>query len=103
MKGFPKAINNRNDLDNVSKLFPNETRGYLDSILANRKIWSYVTNLDSEEDGVVDDTHKVVVNEDTISGITTYSQYNLVDNLDLIKPFGFSSFEEVMEYSDEIQ
>ena len=102
MKGFPKTINNRNDLDNIVKMFPEDTKKFLDGILANRKIWCYVSELDSEEDGVVDSTHKVVVNEDTTNSITTFSQYELIDNLDLIKPFGLNSYEELVEYKGVI-
>ena len=98
MQGFPKNINNRNDLDHVKVLFPEDTKKYLNNTLVNRKIWSYVGDLEKEEDGVVDDAHKVMSNEDSINGTTTYSQYELVDNLDLIKHLDFNSYVELEEY-----
>ena len=98
MQGFPKNINNRNDLDHVKVLFPEDTKKYLNNTLVNRKIWSYVGDLEKEEDGVVDDTHKVMSNEDSMNGTTTYSQYELVDNLDLIKHLDFNSYAELEEY-----
>ena len=98
MLGFPKNINNRNDLDHVKVLFPEDTKKYLNNTLVNRKIWSYVGDLEKEEDGVVDDTHKVMSNEDSINGTTTYSQYELIDNLDLIKHLDFNSYVELEEY-----
>ena len=97
MKGFPKNINNRNDLDHVKILFPEDTKKYLSTTLLNRKIWSYVGDLEKEEDGVVDDTHKVMSNEST-EGVTIFSQYELVDNLDLIKHLDFNSYVELEEY-----
>ena len=98
MQGFPKNINNRNDLDHVKVLFPEDTKKYLNNTLVNRKIWSYVGDLEKEEDGVVDDTHKVMSNEDTINGTNIYSQYELIDNLDLIKHLDFNSYAELEEY-----
>ena len=98
MQDFPKNINNRNDLDHVKVLFPEDTKKYLNNALVNRKIWSYVGDLEKEEDGVVDDTHRVLSNEDSINGTTTYSQYELIDNLDLIKHLDFNSYVELGEY-----
>lgn len=98
MQGFSKNINNRNDLDHVKALFPEDTKKYLNNALVNRKTWSYVGDLEKEEDGVVDDTHKVLSNEDSMNGATTYSQYELIDNLDLIKHLDFNSYVELEEY-----
>ena len=53
MQGFPKNINNRNDLDHVKVLFPEDTKKYLNNALVNRKIWLYVGDLEKEEDNIL--------------------------------------------------
>lgn len=79
MQGFPKTLNSKEDYlyikENFDKsLWLPEFQNLLDSY----KDWFFVSNLDSEDEGTTDDTHKVVVseNEDT----TTYAQYELQEN-----------------------
>jgi len=54
MRGFPKFFNTKADVLNSLALYPDETRAYVQMILANRKLWvqTYYT-----APGVNDETH----------------------------------------------
>lgn len=97
MKGFPKNINNRQDLDHLNEKYPRETKDYLQKIVDNRSIWALVSEINIA-DGVEDKTHKVVTSEGEGDNEDVHYQYELVDNLSPINKFDFNTYDEVEEY-----
>lgn len=39
MRGFPKTISTKNDIQNLRQLYPDETREYLQKLLDTRFVW----------------------------------------------------------------
>lgn len=60
MNGFPKYLNSREDVDNMKDLCPKETAAYLQTLLDGRFVWTVTGELTEGDDGLTDDTHKVV-------------------------------------------
>ena len=97
MRNYPKHINNREDLDYLIVKYPVETKEFLQGILDSRKIWEASGELVTEAEGITDATHKVVV-EDGMEDTKTIYQMVSVDDLGLLKPYEFSTFEELDTY-----
>lgn len=72
MRGYPKFLNSKTDYDYVRENFPREQwLPDFQALLTSAYDWFFEKMLDSEADGVTDDTHKVVVDEEQ----KTYAQY----------------------------
>ena len=39
MRGFPRTISTKNDIQNLLQLYPDETREYLQKLLDTRFVW----------------------------------------------------------------
>jgi hypothetical protein len=61
MKGFPKTFNTKKDVELCLEKWPRQTKAFLQRILDNRFEWLIDRKLDSTEEGVENDTHKVSV------------------------------------------
>lgn len=80
MRGYPKNLNSKEDYEFVRANFPAEQ--WLpdwQNLLESRFVWLPTGPVESEEAGIVDDTHKVVASE-TEEGKTEYTQYELSEN-----------------------
>lgn len=62
MRGFPKYsdISTKYDVDNLKGTFPKETKKFLETIRDDRFIWVTTGTLEHKEDGIVDETHRVI-------------------------------------------
>lgn len=91
MRGFPKYtdISTKYDVENLKSTFPKETKAFLESLMNDRFIWISLGILANKEDGVTDDTHRVVEIKETEPGpsedeptieVTKYSQQELVED-----------------------
>lgn len=63
MRGFPRHLNSKQDYLNLIGEYPAETRAALTSLLDDRIQWMNTGTLAKEKDGIEDDTHKVIKNE----------------------------------------
>lgn len=68
MRGFPKHLNTRQDVDNVLQSHPEQARQRLQAMVDERFNWFYDGELADGEAGVTDDTHKVETFEDETTG-----------------------------------
>lgn len=81
MKGFPKYLNTKADYEYIKENFPKEQwQPHWQSLLDERKNWFPTGQVESEEAGITDDTHKVVKYEDMDGGTATYTQMELQDD-----------------------
>lgn len=81
MKGFPKFLNTKADYEYIKDNFPAEQwKPRWQNLLDERKNWFPTGQVESEEAGITDDTHKVVKYEDTSEGTTAYTQMELQDD-----------------------
>jgi len=89
MRGYPKHINTRRDLDVAMSIDAERTRAMLRRALDAREGWRTVAPLASESDGITDDTHRVVDQGDEETGPQWYQQEwgplpgNMIDRLGL--------------------
>lgn len=60
MKGYPKHFNTRKDFLIALEIDPPRARAFLQDAVQYRDGWSMSAHLASEEDGITDDTHRVV-------------------------------------------
>lgn len=67
MKGFPKHLNTRYDVEYCLQNFPEDTKVFLTQKLAEVKQWLMTSKLADEDIGITDETHKVVEVQDTIT------------------------------------
>ena len=75
MVGYPKHLNTKKDFLYVKEHFPKEMWiGDFKALLSDMRNWFFEKELSSKEEGIEDDTHKVVEMEDMDKNIT-YSQY----------------------------
>jgi hypothetical protein len=105
MKGFPKYINSRSDLDNCAAEFPEQTRLFLLDILNFKDVWVVTKILSDEDDGLVDDTHKVVESKNNDGVVTQRYQYELMEDPaenGPIKRFGFVDGAQMQAYLESI-
>ena len=62
MRGFPKYINTKADLDNLINLYPQETKDYVQTLIDTKDNWFPIELIG---DGLEDDTHKIYVDQET--------------------------------------
>ena len=74
MKGYPKTIATRHDLDVAISAEPALAKQYLRTLIEERMVWVPVEMQDLE-----DDTHKIVVNKD-MDDNEMRQQYELVED-----------------------
>lgn len=60
MIGFPKQLNTQNDIENLKERYPKELQAYLQQLLEGRFFWATKGDLSKGEEGIIDDTHKVI-------------------------------------------
>lgn len=66
MVGYPKSLNTKEDYEFVRKNFPKENwRKDFQDLLDTRMDWFNVGALEKGESGVVDDSHRIVADEQT--------------------------------------
>lgn len=88
MKGYPKNLNTKFDYFYVKENFKKELwEKDFQNLLDTRMDWFFVKNLDSQEEGLNDSTHKVVENKSEelnkkgkLIEKVTYSQFELKEN-----------------------
>lgn len=79
MRGYPKNLNTKKDYEYVRANFPaEEWKPDWQKLLDTMKDWFFEGNLESKDDGVVDETHKIV--ESGQGEEKTYAQYVLEVN-----------------------
>lgn len=59
MRGFPKSLATKRDYMNCMKMYPEETKRALRSLLSERYVWVEVSELSEGEDGTEDEGHRV--------------------------------------------
>ena len=93
MRGFPRTISTKNDIQNLLQLYPDETREYLQKLLDTRFVWRS-TGAITEGTAGVHATHRVMRTE---SGL---EQFELVEDANAkIFRIGFtvSEVEEMLK------
>ena len=88
MKGYPQHLNTKADYLYVKENFKRELwEKDFQNLLDTRMDWFFVKNLDSQEEGLNDSTHKVVENKSEeldkdgkLIEKVTYSQFELKEN-----------------------
>ena len=94
MRGFPRTISTKNDIQNLLQLYPDETREYLQKLLDTRFVWRSTGAITEGTAGVQDATHRVMRTE---SGL---EQFELVEDANAkIFRIGFtvSEVEEMLK------
>ena len=105
MRGFPKYINNRNDLDNCAAEYPQETIAFLRDILDFKDVWISTGLLADGDIGLADETHKVVESKNMDDVVTQRYQYEFMEDLTQNGPicrFGFADGEQMHVYMKSI-
>jgi len=74
MKGYPRHFNTKKDVEMALELQPDRTKRWLQQALDGREGWHVTGHLDTEADGVTDDTHRVVDQGDEETGPQWYQQ-----------------------------
>lgn len=74
MRGFPKTISTKIDVQNLFQLYPDETREYLQKLLDTRFVWRSTGKIAEGTAGVQDATHRIMRTE---SGL---EQFELVED-----------------------
>lgn len=78
MKGYPKHLNSREDVDVALSIDEERTKDILRQMLNERENWFFISKLESKEAGVDDATHKVLCDDPTVEEEKqTWSQYAL--------------------------
>ena len=76
MVGYPKTLKTREDYEFVRQYFPKEKwQEDFQDLLDSMYQWYNVGMIADASDGVTDDTHKVVINEERGTSTKTYYQY----------------------------
>ena len=80
MYGYPKHINSKEDVFNILREFPSDPRNitFLRSLISDRFEWFNIGEITSA--GITDETHKVVIDKDMITGGEKKYQYQLLEN-----------------------
>ena len=74
MRGFPKTISTKTDVQNLFQLYPDETREYLQKLLDTRFIWQSTGKIAEGMAGVQNTTRRIMRTE---SGL---EQFELVED-----------------------
>lgn len=80
MRGFSNWWNTKQDILASLELFPEQTKEKLQEWLDTKDQWLVVSKLEEDQEGVTDDTHKVVENKDHNDVITDRYQYELKED-----------------------
>lgn len=82
MRGFPKYsdISTKYDVENLKGTFPKETKKFLETIRDDRFIWVTTGTLERKEDGITDETHRVIEVKDNESEEITYAQQEYIED-----------------------
>ena len=81
MNGFPRNINNKNDIANLMGDFETETKAYLQTVLDNKDQWLMTSKLEADDAGITDDTHKVEELTDENDVVTERYQYEFMEDI----------------------
>lgn len=76
MKGFPKVIQTQHDVETLLESHPEETKDFLRICLEEVKQW-FPVGVVNQEEGVTDDTHKVVEEKSLGEEQSVFRQYEL--------------------------
>lgn len=60
MEGYPKTLNTKADYEYVLENYPDLAKDDLHRLLDASRDWFFVSYLDPEDPGIVNDTHKVL-------------------------------------------
>lgn len=95
MKGFPKYINTKFDLEHLIEDYPQETKQYIQKLIDTKDNWFPIELIG---DGLSDDTHKVYEDLET----QEKTQYELREdpNGPLFR-LGFVSIDEAKDFIKE--
>ena len=95
MRGFPKYINTKADLENLIIDFPEQTRSFVQDLIDTKDNWYSIELIG---DGLEDDTHKVCEDPET----KEKTQYQLKEdpNGPLFR-LGFASVDEAEAFIKE--
>ena len=74
MRGFPRTITTKNDIQNLLQLYPDETREVLRQLLDTRFVWRSTGAITDGAAGIQDSSHRVMRTE---SGL---EQFELVED-----------------------
>lgn len=98
MKGFPKNLNTKEDYLYIKEHFERDLWvPEFQKLLDTTSDWFFVKNLDKAEDGIDDDTHKIVETEISSDEPSVISQYEFRENPDAkLYKLGFT-VEEVQQ------
>ena len=81
MIGFPKNLNSKFDYEYIRGNFPKEKWiGLFQNLLNERMQWFNIGKLDKKEDGITDDTHKIIENQEQGEQLAEYYQYELKED-----------------------
>jgi len=81
MRGFPKHINTKEDVEFLLDKYPKKTKTFLKWKLAEVKQWLVVEKLKDDDNGKTDEQHKIVEVKDEKSGeVTERYQYKYKDD-----------------------
>lgn len=80
MNGFPRNINNKNDINVLLEEYPVETKAHLQNILDTKDQWLMTSKLEDGDAGITDDTHKVEEVTDQDDVVTERYQYELMED-----------------------
>ena len=74
MRGYPKHMNTRQDVENAMQIDGEKTRAYLQRAIDGREGWVVTEPIDDKAAGVVDDTHQVIDQGNEERGADWYQQ-----------------------------
>jgi len=74
MRGYPKHMNTRQDVENAMQIDGEKTRAYLQRAIDGREGWVVTGSLAKETDGITDDAHQIIDQGDEERGADWYQQ-----------------------------
>ena len=80
MNGFPKTINNKQDITNLMAEYTTEAKAYLQTVLDNKDQWLMTSKLEADDAGTTDTTHKVEELTDENDVVTERYQYEFMED-----------------------
>ena len=95
MKGFPRTINNKQDVLNLIDDYPEQPKSFLQKLVDTKMAWHPTGTLADGDDGTTDSTHKVDEVTDENDVVTSRTQCELVEDTNgFIFKLGFASVAE---------
>ena len=95
MKGFPRYINTKQDVLNLIKEYPEQTKSFLQSLVDSKMAWIPTGTLADDDAGTTDSTHKVDESTDENGVVISRTQSELVEDTNgPIFRMGFASVAE---------